>query len=205
MIAKAIGAQIIAVDIDDSKLAFAKSLGATIVLNAHKISDIPSAIQELTKGGVSVSMDALGSQITCQNSVLSLRKRGKHIQIGLMTGKDALPQIPMGSVISKELEIIGSHGMQAHQYPAMLDLIFQKNIPFCETGIDSIEYTDITMLSSENHIVAEVKVIDTAETEHRVGIVLTSRHAQPYVWSIGDIQLYVNAGDDIWGAYMRNF
>ena len=129
MIAKAIGAQIIAVDIDDQKLVFAKSLGATITLNAHKVTNIPLEILELTKGGVSVSMDALGSQVTCQNSVLSLQKRGKHIQIGLMTGKDALPKIPMGPVISKELEIIGSHGMQAHQYPAMLDLIFAKNIP----------------------------------------------------------------------------
>ena len=129
MIAKAIGAKIIAVDIDDKKLDFAQSLGANVVLNAKKLDDLPSAIQELSKGGVSVSVDALGSQITCQNSVLSLKKRGKHIQIGLMTGKDALPQIPMGPVISKELEIIGSHGMQAHQYPAMLALIQGQKIP----------------------------------------------------------------------------
>jgi len=129
MIAHSIGAQVIAIDIDDSKLAFAKSLGATITLNANKTPNIPLAIKELTKGGVSVSMDALGSTTTCQNSVLSLRKRGKHIQIGLMTGDHAQPPIPMGPVIANELEIIGSHGMQAHQYPEMLDLIFAKNIP----------------------------------------------------------------------------
>ena len=129
MIANAIGAQTIAIDIDDKKLAFAKSLGATISLNAREIKDIPLAIKELTKGGVSVSVDALGSSITCVNSILSLRKRGKHIQIGLMTDKHATPPIPMGTVIANELEIIGSHGMQAHQYPEMLDLIFAKNIP----------------------------------------------------------------------------
>ena len=87
------------------------------------------AIKELTKGGVSVSVDTLGSTITCQNSIRSLRKRGKHIQIGLMAGEHAAPAIPMGTVLSNELEIIGSHGMQAHQYPEMLDLIFAKNIP----------------------------------------------------------------------------
>lgn len=38
------------------------------------------------------------------------------------------PSIPMPLVIANELEIIGSHGMQAHQYPAMLDLIYSKNI-----------------------------------------------------------------------------
>lgn len=129
MIAHAIGAQVIAVDIDDTKLEFAKALGADITLNAIDITDIPGAIKEVTKGGVSVSVDALGSTITCQNSIRSLRKRGKHIQIGLMAGDHAMPGIPMGMVLSNELEIIGSHGMQAHQYPEMLDLIFSKNIP----------------------------------------------------------------------------
>lgn len=129
MIANAIGAQTIAIDIEDKKLAFAKSLGANITLNAHTIDNIPLAIKEITKGGVSVSVDALGSSITCINSILSLRKRGKHIQIGLMTENHATPPIPMGTVIANELEILGSHGMQAHQYPAMLDLIFAKNIP----------------------------------------------------------------------------
>ncbi|MFK7981974.1 MAG: zinc-dependent alcohol dehydrogenase family protein [Saprospiraceae bacterium] len=129
MIANAIGAQTIAIDIDDTKLAFAKSLGADITLNANTVKDIPLAIKELTKGGVSISVDALGSSITCINSILSLRKRGKHIQIGLMTENHATPPIPMGTVIANELEIIGSHGMQAHQYPEMLDLIFAKNIP----------------------------------------------------------------------------
>lgn len=129
MIAHAIGAQTIAVDIDDEKLAFAKSLGADITLNASAISDIPSAIKEITKGGVSVSMDALGSTITCQNSVNSLRKQGKHIQVGLLAGAHVNPPIPMGAVISNELEIIGSHGMQAHQYPEMLALILAKHVP----------------------------------------------------------------------------
>jgi len=129
MIAHAIGAQTIAIDIEPSKLAFAKSLGADITLNANTIKDIPLAIKELTKGGVSVSVDALGSSITCINSILSLRKRGKHIQIGLMTENHATPPIPMGTVIANELEILGSHGMQAHQYPEMLNLITSGKLP----------------------------------------------------------------------------
>lgn len=129
MIAHAIGAKIIAIDIDDQKLAFAKGLGATIALNAKKVESIPTAIKELTKGGVQVSIDALGSTETCQNSILSLRKRGKHIQIGLMTEQHSQPPIPMGVVISNELEIIGSHGMQAHQYPAMMELILSGRLP----------------------------------------------------------------------------
>lgn len=123
MIAAASGAQVIAVDIHDQKLAEAKKQGAEIGLNARSVGPIPDAIQSITQGGAHLSIDALGSTETCLNSIRCLRKRGKHVQIGLMTGKDSLPPIPMGPIISKELEIIGSHGMQAHQYPQMLELI----------------------------------------------------------------------------------
>lgn len=129
MIAHAMGARVIAVDIEDQKLAFAKAIGAEIILNARKIEDIPTHIVELTKGGAAVSVDALGSTETCRNSILSLQKRGKHIQIGLMTGNHAEPPIPFAPIIAKELEILGSHGMQAHQYPEMLNLITSGKLP----------------------------------------------------------------------------
>ena len=129
MIAKALDANIIAVDIDDTKLELATQLGATTILNANQVDDVPAAIQEITKGGAAVSVDALGHSQTCLNSIASLRKRGKHIQIGLMTGPHTAPAIPMPPIIAKELEIIGSHGMQAHQYGEMFDLIQQQQIP----------------------------------------------------------------------------
>ena len=129
MIAHTMGAQVIAVDISNEKLAFAKSIGAQVTLNANDIPDIPTTIKDLTRGGAHVSMDALGSTVTCVNSILSLRKRGKHIQVGLMASQHAQPPIPMGPVIAHELEIIGSHGMQAHQYPDMLDLIVKGVLP----------------------------------------------------------------------------
>jgi len=129
MIAKAIGAKIIAVDIEDQKLQLAKQLGATLVLNSLKDDRIPDLIIEKTKGGAVVSVDALGHTQTCLHSIACLKKRGKHIQIGLMTEGHTSPAIPMPPIIAKELEIIGSHGMQAHQYAGMFELIQQKNIP----------------------------------------------------------------------------
>lgn len=128
MIASALGANIIAIDISEEKLALAKAAGANFLLNGKTNPDIPSAILELTKGGAHVSIDALGSRITCYNSIACLRKRGKHIQIGLMAGDQANPQIPMHLVIAKELEILGSHGMQAHAYPEMMQMILQGKI-----------------------------------------------------------------------------
>ena len=123
MIANALGAQVIAVDINDHTLDFAKELGAFATVNGTNNSNIIEEIKDLTNGGAHVSLDALGSQTTCFNSIANLRKRGKHIQIGLMTGDHQHPTVPMDKVLANELEIIGSHGMQAHKYPEMLDMI----------------------------------------------------------------------------------
>ncbi len=123
MIANALGANVIAIDLSDFKLNFAKEMGAAVAINAKKEKDVVETIKAISNGGVHVSIDALGSKITCFNSISNLRKRGKHIQVGLLAGKQANPQIPMEKVIAGELEIIGSHGMQAHAYPEMLQMI----------------------------------------------------------------------------------
>ena len=128
MIAHAIGARVVAVDIDDKKLQLARQLGAQFTINARETDHIPEAIKALTAGGVQVSVDALGSTTTCINSIKCLAKRGRHIQIGLMTEEHQAPPIPMGPVIAYELEILGSHGMQAHAYPEMLHLITSGRI-----------------------------------------------------------------------------
>ena len=124
MIASALGARVIAVDIDESKLKLSLACGALAAINASDCEDIPQKIRELTFGaGAAMSMDALGSQTTCYNSVACLAKRGRHVQVGLTLVSEADPQIPMSLVIGKELEILGSHGMQAHEYPAMMRMI----------------------------------------------------------------------------------
>lgn len=123
MIANALGAQVIAVDINNETLAFAEELGAVTTINASKNNDIVEQVKAFTKGGAHVSVDALGSSETCFNSVANLRKRGKHIQVGLMTGNHRHPKVPMDLVLANELEIIGSHGRQAYKYKDMLEMI----------------------------------------------------------------------------------
>ena len=123
MIAVSAGARVIAVDLNDETLSMARQLGATHTINAGQFDDVPGQVVELTGEGVHVGIDALGHTATCQQSILSLRKRGKHIQVGLLLGAHEDPAIPMGPVIANELEIIGSHGIQAHRYVAMLALI----------------------------------------------------------------------------------
>ncbi len=123
MIAQAIGASVIAIDIADEKLDFARQLGAVETINGSNTEDVVANVMEITEGGAHVSIDALGSPATCFNSIANLRKRGKHIQVGLMVGEHRHPTIPMDKVIANELEILGSHGMQAYRYAEMLEMI----------------------------------------------------------------------------------
>jgi alcohol dehydrogenase len=123
MIASALGAKVIGIDIKNEKLDLARSLGAVATVNGADSADVVAEVREISEGGAHVSIDALGHPTTCFNSIANLRKRGRHIQIGLMVGGYSHPAVPMDQVLANELEILGSHGMQAHRYPEMLTLI----------------------------------------------------------------------------------
>ena len=122
MIAKAFGAQIIAIDISKEKLEMAKKIGAHFVINSSD-TNAALSIKELTKGGAHVTVDALGHPQLCIEGIMSLKKRGRHVQIGLLEGEDVKVNIPMDMVISRELKILGSHGMQAHRYPQIFEMM----------------------------------------------------------------------------------
>jgi alcohol dehydrogenase len=122
MIGKALGAKVIAVDRNAGALEAAKTLGADHVLIADG-SDIPVKVHEFTGGGSHVAVDAVGSEQTCQDSILSLRRRGRHVQVGLLPPVNGHPRVPMSRVIAWELDLLGSHGMAAAAYPLMLAMI----------------------------------------------------------------------------------
>ena len=123
MIGVAMGARIVAIDIGEDKLDLARKLGAEAAVNGTETPDVVGAVRDLTGGGAHVSVDALGHPATCFNSVANLRRRGRHVQVGLMLGDNAHPKIPMDRVIAHELEILGSHGMQAFRYDAVFALL----------------------------------------------------------------------------------
>ena len=128
MIATALGANVIAVEIAEEKLARARQLGAAATINASSVTNVPEAVRDLSGGGAHVSLDAIGNATVCYNSIDSLRKRGRHIQVGLLVDDDADPRVPMGKVLANELELLGSHGMQAHRYAEMLRMIDAGNL-----------------------------------------------------------------------------
>jgi alcohol dehydrogenase len=123
MIAAAYGAHVVAVDISPDALQLAREAGAAETVLAGEDTDVCAEVLAITGGGARVSIDALGSVRTCQDSILSLGTRGRHVQIGLMLGNDQHPPIPMSRVISHELQLLGAHGLAAHSYPALLSEI----------------------------------------------------------------------------------
>jgi alcohol dehydrogenase len=128
MIGAALGANVVAIDIAEDKLALAKALGASVTIDSRSVADVSEAAREVTGGGAHVSVDALGHPQTCCNSILNLRRRGRHVQVGLMLADHATPAIPMARVIAHELEIYGSHGMQSWRYDAMLRMILSGKL-----------------------------------------------------------------------------
>jgi alcohol dehydrogenase len=124
MIAKALGARVIAVDRNAGALDAARAVGADHVLSVDaEGASLPDRVHAITGGGSHVAIDAVGSERACADSVLSLRRRGRHVQVGLLPAVSGDPRVPMARVIAWELDLLGSHGMAAADYPAMLALI----------------------------------------------------------------------------------
>ncbi|WP_432051066.1 zinc-dependent alcohol dehydrogenase family protein [Verrucosispora sp. NA02020] len=126
MIALACGARVVAVDVAPGALDLARRLGAAVCLDGRTLDGpdaVAEAVREATGGGAHLSLDALGSHATCTASVRSLRRRGRHVQVGLLPAAQGHPVVPMDLVIAYELELRGSHGMPAHAYPELLRLV----------------------------------------------------------------------------------
>jgi D-arabinose 1-dehydrogenase-like Zn-dependent alcohol dehydrogenase len=119
MIGATLGARVVAVDVSAAALDRARELGAEFAVSAGE--DMIAAIGDITGGGAHVSIDALGSPAVAAHSVRCLRRRGRHIQVGLLPGGPA--PLPMDLVIARELEIYGSHGMAARDYPLMMKMV----------------------------------------------------------------------------------
>lgn len=123
MIAAAAGARVVAVDVSPRALELARRFGAVERVDAGSVVDTAATVRDLTGGGAHLSLDALGAPVTCAASVGSLRRRGRHVQVGLLPSADGTTPVPMARAIALELELLGSHGMAAHTYPAMLELV----------------------------------------------------------------------------------
>lgn len=142
-IAAASGCQVIGIDVNPANLALARELGAAHVIDSRGASPV-EAVMELTQGGVHVSVDALGIAETCVNSVRSLRKRGRHLQIGVTTKTEGgIIGVPTDEMVRKELTFLGSFGMPAHEYASMIQMVVDRRLQPGRLVTEEIALSDV--------------------------------------------------------------
>lgn len=120
-VARALGARVIVIDPSSAARDTALRLGAAAALEPSP--DLVDTVRAATDGGPHVTVDAIGDDLACRTSIASLRPRGRHVQVGLLPPGTAMDPVPMHTVISRELEVLGSHGLAAHDYPELLGLV----------------------------------------------------------------------------------
>lgn len=127
MIARAYDARVIAVDLDAVKLQLAAELGAGFTVQVPGQHPVES-IKEITGNGAHISIDAVGNVQIIRNSIACLRKGGRHVQVGLVNPEEKEIPVPFDKMIAGELQLLGSHGMQASRYEAMFELMEQGRL-----------------------------------------------------------------------------
>jgi alcohol dehydrogenase len=121
MVARSRGARVVGVDVSDDALALAARAGADVTVDGSN-GDAVAEVLAVVPDGADVAVDAVGSVTTASAATRSLRIRGRHLQIGLLPPAQVGDRatIPMHTVISRELTVLGSHGMPAVGYPRLL-------------------------------------------------------------------------------------
>ena len=121
--AKVMGArQVIALDVDDDKLAAARTMGATHTVNL-KTTDAREAVMEMTDGyGVDVAFEALGRPATWNTALDILADGGRMVPIGLGAGVQSA-EVQINRTVRRSQSIIGSYGARTRvDLPAVVDM-----------------------------------------------------------------------------------
>ena len=139
-IANAVGAQVIAVDINEEKLKWARKLGAHTTLNAGEYERIDKEIRKITSGGADIAFEAIGNPTTQAQTFASLRTGGRFVVVGYSSKPMSLDT---GRVMYREMEIIGSLGCRAVDYPRVLELALQDKIKVKELVTAQFPLDDI--------------------------------------------------------------
>jgi len=114
------GGHVIAVDIDDRKLALARQFGARDVLNARGVERVDKELKKRTGGGVDVAMEIIGKPETIRNAYESLRPGGRLCQVGYTAEPVTLA---FSKMMFYELQVIGSLGCRPSDYPELIELV----------------------------------------------------------------------------------
>ena len=139
MIGKALGAEVIAVDISPDALAMAEKLGADHLVNPND-GDAALQIMEITHGGVDLAIEALGREVTYDMGLRAMRKLGRYVQVGMPTGADATPTLPLLDLVyARQLSLHGTRGIAPQGFASLLDLVEKSDMPLGALVTDRID------------------------------------------------------------------
>jgi alcohol dehydrogenase len=116
---------IIGVDISRNALMKAVELGADHVIHSYGLTndEVAQQVLALTQDlGCELCIDAAGFPSSCEQAVITTRRGCRMVQVGLPIGGRP-PEINMGMVAGRELELVGSHGFSAQNLPDLLNLV----------------------------------------------------------------------------------
>ena len=118
-IAAALGATVIAVDVDPRKLEQAKGLGAAEALNARE-GDVAKAIRKLTSGGVDVAFEIVGKPQVLDQAFSSVRAGGTLVAVGY---SEETWNFAVHRAMFREMSVLGSLGCCSSDYPTILEMV----------------------------------------------------------------------------------
>jgi len=142
-IAKALGARVIAIDLNDEALALAQTFGADLVLNVAQAEHVGDAIREMTGGGAQTSIDALGIAATFENSIRGLRKLGRHVQVGMPVGHPIVELPLLELVYARQISIMGSRGIAPQGFNGLMELTKTKNVDLASLVTKTIALSEV--------------------------------------------------------------
>ncbi|HEU5261975.1 MAG TPA: zinc-binding dehydrogenase [Gemmatimonadales bacterium] len=118
--AAAAGARVVAVDVNDERLQLAGALGAAETVNPRAVERVDKAVRKLTDGGVDVAFEVIGTPGTIELAFGLLRRGGRLCVIGY---SHEPVKLSAARLMYYELEIAGSLGCGAGEYPEILALV----------------------------------------------------------------------------------
>lgn len=147
-IAAVLGARVIAVDVDDRKLAKMKDLGADAVVNSGGLSGEEAAlkVKAITDGGVGadLAVDALGIRNTMIGALMSLRKGGRLAQVGLTSqAEQGMVALPTDLIVVNEWEIRGSLGNPQGGYRDLLAMVARGKLNPTRLVSEQVRLSDV--------------------------------------------------------------
>jgi 2-desacetyl-2-hydroxyethyl bacteriochlorophyllide A dehydrogenase len=120
------GARVIAIDVDDSKLAVGKQAGATQTLNSATM-DLHQTLQDLTEGrGPDVIIEAIGLPQTFRAAVEEVAFTGRVVYIGY--AKEPVCY-ETRLFVQKELDIMGARNAQPADFADVIRMLEEKRFP----------------------------------------------------------------------------